>query len=92
MHVTKYGQTIANDRAALEAHTGGRTGASAHAAACSLDTGMEFVLTGTDFSGKRFTRTARSMAGAWFTMLAVAGINNAWHVRADGSRKLAIRR
>lgn len=66
------------------------TGATAHMLACQYDNGTLFVLTGKDDRGRSFKREARSLSGAYATMLAVRGINRAWHVRPDGTRRLAI--
>ena len=68
----------------------GATGAQAHALFCAHDNGTRFVLTGKDDRGRRFTREARSLSGAYATMSAVRGITRAWHVLPDGTRRLAI--
>jgi len=93
MKVTEYGQKLANDTqdaAALAARVGEATGATAHMLACETDTGLVVKLTGQDFRGRRISRHARSVAAAWFTMKAVAGLNNAWHILPDGTRRLLI--
>lgn len=71
----------------------GTGGATKHALACAYDSGIEVVLTGTRYhSGARFTQKAHSVLGAWMTMKAVGGLNNAWHVLPDGTRKKLITR
>lgn len=92
MNTTQYARELCQrtgDRAALEKAIEGLTGASVHAKACTVDTGLEVVLTGVDAKGKRFRRTAKSVCGAWFTMKACHGLRNAWHVE-NGKRRLLI--
>lgn len=87
MRITDYGKTIA-DRPAETASTG----ATAHMEACRKDDGLTIVLTGHDVHGKRLRREVGSLSAAYFTMHAMWGIERAWHVREDGSRRLAIAR
>lgn len=68
------------------------TGATAHMLAAGHDAGMTVLLTGADVYGRRIVREARSVYGAYFTMRAMWGIQRAWHVREDGTRKLLISR
>lgn len=70
----------------------GLGGASAHAAACSHDSGIRVLLTGHDRHGRRFRREARSVYGAFMTMEACWGLERAWHIRPDGSRRLLLAR
>lgn len=90
MKFTAYGR----DRAAVEGpapeHPIG--GASAHVEACKRDTGMEILLTGTDFNGKPFRTHAYSVSGAWAKMLAAPALSRAWHIRQDKSRRLLLKR
>lgn len=87
MHFTDYGKSIADRPAPTN-----ETGAAAHARACQKDDGLAILLTGRDVNGRRFTRTARSVSGAYFTMRAMYGLERAWHVRDDGTRRLICRR
>lgn len=85
---THYGKTLANDKDALRAHIGDRTGASAHARALSLDTGLDLRISGKNVP----TRTYRSVAAAYFAIQAMHAYTNIWHVEIDGTRKLVYRR
>ena len=95
MDITEYGQKLAKateDSTALANAVGTKTGADAHAAACGTDAGLNVILTGKDFNDKGIRKTAKSVAGAFFTMKAVAGLERAWHVDSSGKRKLLISR
>lgn len=85
---TQYGKTIANDKEALRAHIGDRTGATAHAHALSLDTGLDMLITGKNAP----TRAYRSVAAAYFAIQAMHAYTSIWHVKIDGTRKLVYRR
>lgn len=89
MEFTKYGKAQAQ---AEPIPTITATGATAHMEACQYDAGMEVVLTGQDVNGKRFRKTAKSVYGAYATMRAVWGLQRAWHVRPDGTRRLLMQR
>ena len=71
---TTYGVSVADD---LGDQPSGIGGASAHLAACQKDTGMTILLTGKDYKGRRFTKTAKSVSGAFFMAHAAWGIRNA---------------
>lgn len=91
MHVTDY--AFENLTFSTPANLGETlSGAAAHAATIAHDTGERFVLTGKDASGRRIRREARSLSGAYAVMVAAWGFNRAWHVRPDGTRRLAITR
>ncbi len=85
---TQYGKTITNDKDALQAHIGDRTGATAHAHALSLDTGLDMRVTGKSMP----TRTYHSVAAAYYAMQAMHAYTNIWHIKDDGTRKLVYRR
>lgn len=85
---TQYGKTLANDKDELRAHIGNRTGASAHAHALSLDTGLDMLIIGKNAP----TRAYRSVAAAYFAIQAMHAYANIWHVKSDGTRKLVYRR
>lgn len=94
MRITKYGEELRRspgEAEALRRATEGLSGASAHAAACGADAGLELLLTGVDYKGRRFRREARSVAGALATMAACRGLNSAWHL-LDGKRRLVLAR
>jgi hypothetical protein len=86
---TKYGKALAAEETIPERHPLG--GATAHMAACAYDSGITVRLIGKDAYGKTFTNSAKSVYGAYNTAKAVWGIHSAWHIRADGSRKLIFR-
>jgi len=67
-------------------------GASAHVKACAHDAGVTVLLVGHDANGRRFTRGARSVYGAYFTMRACWGLDRAWLVSDSGKRTLLMRR
>lgn len=85
---TQYGKTLANDKEDLVAHIGDRTGATAHARALSLDTGLNMRISGKSVP----TRTYRSVAAAYLAMQASHAYTSIWHVKIDGTRKLVYRR
>ena len=89
MEFTDYGKKLA---AAEPVPTFPEGGATASMKAAAHDAGLAIILTGVDADGRKFKSSAKSMIGAFFTMKAVWGLNNAWHVLDDGSRKLVIRR
>lgn len=88
MKFTTYGQALAKAEPVPAPHPLG--GATAHMHACSHDSGTEIVLTGKDSRGKSFRMTAKSVYAAYMKMEAAWGLNRAWHVREDGTRKLVI--
>lgn len=89
MRFTDYGKARARSEERFD--PGSESGATAHMRAAAHDTGEVYVLTGRDINGRPIRRSARSIEGAYFTMSAVWGINNAWHVTEEG-RRLCIRR
>ena len=94
MNITQFAQDLAKtteDAKALAETTKGKSGADAHAAACTTDVGLAVLLLGADVNGRPIRKTAKSVAGAYFTMLAVAGLQRAWLVQSTG-RKLLISR
>ena len=88
MRFTEYGKKLAKEQPMF---TTEKTGASAHAEACSYDCGTNIRLIG-ETREKRFYRSAKSVQGAHATAQACWGINSAWHIREDGTRKLIFRR
>lgn len=90
MEFTEYGIALAEQEGTDYPDFG--EGASAHMAACNHDTGLTLRLCGLDVHGHRFAFEAQSVLGAFMKMKAASGVNNAWHVREDGTRKLVIRR
>jgi hypothetical protein len=89
MRFTSHGRTLA---AAETVPTITGTGATAHMRAIEYDAGIRVLLTGRDAGGRRFRREARSVFGAYATAGALWGINRAWHVRDDGTRRLIFAR
>ena len=90
MQFTAYAKNLAQSEPVPEAHPLG--GATAHMHACNYDAGKTVLLTGKDTNGKSFQKEAKSLYGAFMMMQAAHGLQRAWHVREDGSRKLLIRR
>jgi hypothetical protein len=87
---TKYGKTLAANETVPAPHPLG--GATAHMHACQHDAGIKVRMTGHTSEGKRFTREAKSVYGAYATFQAMWGLDRAWHVLPDGSRNLIFRR
>ena len=87
---TKYGKALAAQEDVPAPDPLG--GATASMKAMHVDSGIEVLLIGRDSSGKRFTKSAKSVFGAWFTARAAWGINTAWHLRDDNTRRLIFRR
>lgn len=90
MIFTEYGKRLAKDEPVPEAHPLG--GATAHMKACEYDADKTLLLTGKDANGKRIRRVAKSVYGAFMTSRAMWGIERAWHVLPDGSRRLVMYR
>lgn len=89
MIFTAYGKALA---AAEPIPTLTSTGATAHAEAIAYDAGIRVLITGRTYDGKRFSRSARSVYGAYAAILALGGAQRAWHVREDGTRRLILTR
>lgn len=89
MNFTAYGKALA---ATERRFTSTEIGATGHMLACQYDTGLQILLTGTDASGRSFQRSASSVFGAYMQAQAAWGIERAWHLKADGTRKLLFRR
>ena len=90
MKITEYGTALCkatNDATALKAAVGNATGATASMRAVAADAGITVVVTG---GGLR--KTAKSVAGAYFMMLACHKLANAWHVLPCGKRRLVMRK
>lgn len=85
---TEYGKDLArNEQVPPRWAEGVRQGASRHAAACKVDSGLQIVLTGV-VEGRPVRKEARSVLGAWATAQACYGVTRAWHVTPDGKRRL----
>ena len=89
MHFTEYGKSLA---AAEEVPVTTETGAVASMKAIGYDSGNAMLLTGHDARGRRIEIRTSSLYGAFFAMRSMWVLGRAWHVREDGTRKLAIRR
>ena len=87
---TKYGKALAAQEDVPAPDPLG--GATASMKAMQHDSGISVLLFGRDSSGKPFTKSAKSVFGAWFTARAAWGINTAWHLRDDNTRRLIFRR
>ena len=90
MKITGYGKALCkdtNDAAALKAAVGDATGVTASMRATTADAGITVVVTG---GGLR--KTAKSVAGAYFKMLACRKLVNAWQVLPCGKRRLVVRK
>lgn len=90
MKITEYGTALCkatNDATALKAAVGNATGATASMRATTADAGIIVAVTG---NGLR--KTAKSVAGAYFMMLACHKLANAWHVLPCGKRRLVMRK
>lgn len=90
MYYTEYGKALA--KAEVRFHPNGATGATAHMKACEHDAGIKVKLIGRDVNGKKFTMEAKSVEGSHMKALACWGLNTAWHLREDGTRRLLWRR
>lgn len=87
---TRAGKRMAQAEPIPEPHPLG--GATAHMHACQHDAGLTIVLIGKESNGRRFTKHAKSVYGAFMTMEACWGLNNAWLVDENGKRTLLMRR
>jgi hypothetical protein len=90
MQFTEYGKTLAKGETRFDPQ--GATGATAHMKACQHDAGIKVKLIGRDVNGKKFTMEAKSVEGAFMKARAAWGLNSAWHLREDGTRRLIFRR
>ena len=88
MRWTKFGVKTFEVEAEENKFVSTSTGAQLHMEVCNFDAGIEVLLTGSDRSGKAFRRSARSCLGTFATMRAVSGLQRAWLIREDGTRKL----